>query len=29
MLERVLRQHTIGRRRKIDQTVAWINEHPP
>ena len=29
MLERVLRQHTIGRRRKIDETVAWLNEAPP
>jgi hypothetical protein len=29
MLEKVLRQHTICRRRKIDQTVAWLNEAPP
>ena len=29
MLERVLRQHTMSRRRKIDQTVAWLNEQPP
>ena len=29
MLARVLRQLTIGRRRKIDQTVAWLNEQPP
>ena len=29
MLERVLRQHSLGRRRKIDHTVAWLNEHPP
>ena len=29
MLARVLRQHTICRRRKIDQTVAWLNEQPP
>lgn len=29
MLERVLRQRTICRRRKIDQTVAWLNEQPP
>jgi len=29
MLEKVLRQHTLCRRRKIDQTVAWINEYPP
>jgi hypothetical protein len=29
MLERVLRQHSMCRRTKIDQTVAWLNEHPP
>ena len=29
MLAKVLRQHTIGRRRKIDQAVAWLNENPP
>lgn len=29
MLERVLRQHTLVRRRKIDQAVAWLNENPP
>jgi DNA-binding FadR family transcriptional regulator len=29
MLERVVRQHTIVRRRKIDQAVAWIKENPP
>jgi hypothetical protein len=29
MLEKVLRQHTMCRRRKIDQTVAWLNEAPP
>ena len=29
MLERVLRQHTMVGRRKIDQTVAWLNEEPP
>ena len=29
MLARVLRQHTMGRRRRIDQTVAWLNEQPP
>jgi len=23
------RQRTIGRRRKIDHTVAWLNAHPP
>ena len=29
LLTKVLRQHRMGRRRKIDQTVAWLNEHPP
>jgi hypothetical protein len=29
MLARHLRQHTIVRRRQIDQTVAWLNEEPP
>ena len=29
MLARVLRQHIMCRRRKIDQTVAWLNEPPP
>ena len=29
MLQRVLRQHTMGRRRRIDHTVAWLHEHPP
>ncbi len=29
MLAKVFRQHSIGRRRKIDQTVAWLNENPP
>jgi hypothetical protein len=29
MLEKVLRQHTMPNRRKIDQTVAWLNENPP
>ena len=29
MLKRVLRQHSICRRRKIDETVAWLNEEPP
>ena len=29
MLQKVLRQHTMCRRRKIDQTVAWLNEAPP
>ena len=29
MLARVLRQHTMCRSRQIDQTVAWLNKHPP
>jgi hypothetical protein len=29
MLARNLRQHTMCRRRQIDQTVAWLNEAPP
>lgn len=29
VLAMVLRQHTIGQNRKIDQAVAWINENPP
>ncbi len=29
MLARHLRQHTMSRRRWIDQTVAWLNEEPP
>jgi hypothetical protein len=29
MLVKVLRQHRLCRRRKIDQTVAWLREHPP
>ena len=29
MLAKVLRQHTMCRRRKIDQAVAWLKEHPP
>jgi hypothetical protein len=29
MLARKMRQHTMGRRRRIDQTVAWLNEEPP
>ena len=29
MLAKVLRQHTICRRRKIDQAVVWLKEHPP
>jgi len=29
MLAKVLRQHTICRRRRIDQAVVWLKEHPP
>ena len=29
MLLRVLRQRSIGRRRKIDHVVAWLNANPP
>ena len=29
MLSRVLRQHTMVRRRKIDHAVSWLHEHPP
>ncbi|MGA8579673.1 MAG: hypothetical protein WB579_13385 [Bryobacteraceae bacterium] len=29
MLARKLRQHTLCRRRQIDQTVAWLHEEPP
>ena len=29
MLKRVLRQHSMCRRRKIDHAVAWLNENPP
>jgi hypothetical protein len=29
MLARKLRQHTLARRRKIDQAVAWLNKGPP
>jgi len=29
LLAQVLRQHRLARRRKIDHTVAWLNEHPP
>jgi hypothetical protein len=29
MLTRKLRQHTLCRRRRIDQTVAWLHEEPP
>lgn len=29
MLTGVLRQHRMVRTRRIDQAVAWLNEHPP
>ena len=29
MLQRVLRQHSLGRGRKIDHAVNWLQEHPP
>jgi hypothetical protein len=29
MLQRVLRQHTVVRRRKIDHAVIWLHENPP
>jgi hypothetical protein len=29
MLARNLRQHTMCRRRQLDQTVAWLQEEPP
>ena len=29
LLAHVLRQQGMARRRRIDQTVAWLNEHPP
>lgn len=29
MLRRTLRQHRMVRRRRIDQSVAWLNEQPP
>lgn len=28
-LLKIWRQRTIGRRRKIDHTLAWLNTHPP
>lgn len=28
-LLKIWRQRTMGRRRKIDHTVAWLNAHPP
>jgi hypothetical protein len=29
MLERTARQHRMVRTRRIDQSVAWLNEQPP
>jgi hypothetical protein len=29
LLARVLRQHSMVRRRRIDQTVDWLNANPP
>ena len=29
MLSRAVRQHRMGRRRRIDQTVVSLHEHPP
>ncbi len=29
MLTEVLRQHSLARRRKIDQAVSWLHENPP
>ncbi len=29
ILERTRRQHRMVRTRRIDQTVAWLHEHPP
>ena len=29
VLAKVLRQQGLGRRRKIDHAVAWLNENPP
>ena len=29
MLARVLRQHIMVRRKKVDQVVTWLNENPP
>ena len=29
MLQRVLRQHSVVRRRKIDHAVIWLHENPP
>jgi hypothetical protein len=29
MLAKILRQHTLTRRKPIDQTVLWLHKHPP
>jgi predicted HTH domain antitoxin len=29
MLARVLRQHMMVRRKKVDQVVAWLKKDPP
>jgi len=29
MLARVLSQRSMGARRKVDHTIAWLNDHPP
>jgi hypothetical protein len=29
MLQRLFRQHTMGSRRQVDHTVAWLHENPP
>lgn len=29
MLQKIWRQHTLPRRRRIDHTVAWLHENPP
>jgi hypothetical protein len=29
MFRKELRQHSMARRRKIDQAVSWLNENPP
>jgi len=29
MLAKILRQHTLTRRKQIDQTVRWLHKQPP
>lgn len=29
MLAKILRQHTLTRRKPIEQTVLWLHKHPP